>query len=33
MNKTEFYLSQCADAASKSPMAFTLGAVLVKGGK
>ncbi|KAI0062969.1 hypothetical protein BV25DRAFT_1870135 [Artomyces pyxidatus] len=33
MNKTQFYLSQCADAASKSPMYFTLGAVLVKGGK
>ncbi|KAH9039082.1 hypothetical protein EDB85DRAFT_2141334 [Lactarius pseudohatsudake] len=32
-NKTQFYLSQCADAASKSPMCFTLGAVLVKGGK
>ncbi|KAL6302598.1 hypothetical protein BKA93DRAFT_929565 [Sparassis latifolia] len=33
MNKTQFYLSQCADAASKSPMCFTLGAVMVKGGK
>ena len=33
MNKTQFYLSQCADAATKSPMIFTLGAVLVKGGK
>ncbi|KAI0311241.1 hypothetical protein OF83DRAFT_1151680 [Amylostereum chailletii] len=33
MNKTQFYLSQCADAAAKSPMCFTLGAVLVKGGK
>ena len=33
MSKTQFYLSQCADAASKSPMCFTLGAVLVKGGK
>lgn len=33
MNKTQFYLSHCADAASKSPMCFTLGAVLVKGGK
>ncbi|KAI0032125.1 hypothetical protein K488DRAFT_50605 [Vararia minispora EC-137] len=33
MNKTQFYLSQCADAASKSAMCFTLGAVLVKGGK
>ena len=33
MNKTQFYLSQCAAAASKSPMCFTLGAILVKGGK
>ncbi|CCM05927.1 uncharacterized protein FIBRA_08165 [Fibroporia radiculosa] len=33
MNKTQFYLSQCAEAASKSPMCFTLGAVIVKGGK
>lgn len=33
MNKTQFYLSQCADAAAKSPMCYTLGAVLVKGGK
>jgi hypothetical protein len=33
MSKTQFYLSQCVDAAAKSPMAFTLGAVLVKGGK
>ncbi|KAI0296966.1 hypothetical protein B0F90DRAFT_1953249 [Multifurca ochricompacta] len=33
MSKNRFYLSQCADAASKSPMCFTLGAVLVKGGK
>jgi hypothetical protein len=33
MNKTQFYLSQGADAASKSPMCFTLDAVLVKGGK
>lgn len=33
MSKTQFYLSQCANAASKSPMCFTLGAVLVKGGK
>lgn len=33
MNKTQYYLSQCADAASKSPMMFTLGAVMVKGGK
>lgn len=33
MNKSQFYLSSCADAASKSPMSYTLGAVLVKGGK
>ncbi|KAH9943891.1 hypothetical protein B0H21DRAFT_823431 [Amylocystis lapponica] len=33
MNKTQFYLSQCGEAASKSPMCFTLGAVMVKGGK
>ncbi|EPQ55964.1 hypothetical protein GLOTRDRAFT_93474 [Gloeophyllum trabeum ATCC 11539] len=33
MNKTQFYLSQCAEAAAKSSMCFTLGAVLVKGGK
>lgn len=33
MNKTQFYLSSCMDAASKSPMSFTLGAILVKGGK
>ncbi|KAI8996306.1 hypothetical protein BD414DRAFT_520239 [Trametes punicea] len=33
MNKTQFYLSQCAEAASKSPMCFTLGAIMVKGGK
>lgn len=33
MNKTQFYLSECAQAASKSPMCFKLGAVLVKGGK
>ncbi|KAI0633039.1 hypothetical protein C8Q77DRAFT_1175868 [Trametes polyzona] len=33
MNKTQFYLSQCAEAASKSQMCFTLGAVMVKGGK
>ncbi|KAG8991389.1 hypothetical protein FRB94_012542 [Tulasnella sp. JGI-2019a] len=33
MNKSQFYLQQCSDAASKSPMCFTLGAVLVKGGK
>ena len=33
MNKTQFYLSQCAEAASKSHMCFTLGAVMVKGGK
>lgn len=33
MNKSQFYLSQCADAATKSTMCFNLGAVLVKGGK
>lgn len=33
MSKSQFYLSQCAEAASKSPMCFCLGAVLVKGGK
>ncbi|KAI0742927.1 hypothetical protein C8Q80DRAFT_1259355 [Daedaleopsis nitida] len=33
MNKTQFYLSQCAEAASKSHMCFTLDAVMVKGGK
>jgi Cytidine and deoxycytidylate deaminase zinc-binding region len=33
MNKSQFYLSQCADAAAKSTMCFNLGAVLVKGGK
>ncbi len=33
MNKTQYYLSQCAEAASKSSMCFTLGAVMVKGGK
>lgn len=33
MNKTQYYLSQCAEAATKSPMCFTLGAVMVKGGK
>lgn len=33
MNKSQYYLSQCAEAASKSPMCFTLGAVMVKGGK
>ena len=33
MNKTQFYLSQRADAVSKSPMCFVLSAVLVKGGK
>ncbi|CAL1698221.1 unnamed protein product [Somion occarium] len=33
MNKSQYYLSQCADAASKSSMCFTLGAVMVKGGK
>ncbi|KAJ7353114.1 hypothetical protein DFH08DRAFT_774071 [Mycena albidolilacea] len=33
MNKSQFYLSQCADAASKSTMYYTLGSVIVKGGK
>ncbi|KAJ7153466.1 hypothetical protein C8R43DRAFT_885683 [Mycena crocata] len=33
MNKSQFYLSQCADAASKSTMYHTLGAAIVKGGK
>ncbi|KAI0076989.1 hypothetical protein K474DRAFT_1596903 [Panus rudis PR-1116 ss-1] len=33
MSKPQYYLSQCSEAASKSPMYFTLGAVLVKGGK
>ncbi|KIM24527.1 hypothetical protein M408DRAFT_232496 [Serendipita vermifera MAFF 305830] len=33
MSKHQFYLSKCEDAASKSTMCFTLGAVLVKGGK
>ena len=33
MNKSQFYLSQCVDAATKSPMCFTLGAIIVKGGK
>lgn len=33
MSKPQYYLSQCIEAASKSPMHFTLGAVMVKGGK
>lgn len=33
MSKSQIYLSQCIEAASKSQMCFTLGAVLVKGGK
>ncbi|KIJ06007.1 hypothetical protein PAXINDRAFT_140914 [Paxillus involutus ATCC 200175] len=33
MHKSQYYFSQCIEAASKSPMAYTLGAVLVKGGK
>lgn len=33
MSKTQYYLSQCVEAATKSPMCFTLGAVMVKGGK
>ncbi|KAF9043768.1 hypothetical protein BDZ89DRAFT_1059217 [Hymenopellis radicata] len=32
-NKPQFYLSQCIQAASKSPMSFTLGSIIVKGGK
>ncbi|RDB17734.1 hypothetical protein Hypma_001056 [Hypsizygus marmoreus] len=31
--KSQFYLSQCIEVAAKSPMAFTLGSVIVKGGK
>ena len=33
MCKSQYYLSQCAEVAAKSPMCFTLGAVMVKGGK
>ncbi|KAJ7123763.1 hypothetical protein C8R44DRAFT_875927 [Mycena epipterygia] len=33
MNKSQFYLSQCVDAASKSTMYYKLGSALVKGGK
>ncbi|KAJ6625972.1 hypothetical protein B0H10DRAFT_2173969 [Mycena sp. CBHHK59/15] len=33
MNKSQFYLSQCVEAASKSLMYYTLGSVIVKGGK
>jgi hypothetical protein len=33
MSKSNFYLSQCEDAAARSQMCFNLGAVLVKGGK
>ncbi|KAG8952095.1 hypothetical protein FRC04_005095 [Tulasnella sp. 424] len=33
MSKSQFYLQQCSDAASKSSMCFHLGAILVKGGK
>ncbi|KAJ7054690.1 hypothetical protein C8F01DRAFT_1259521 [Mycena amicta] len=33
MNKSQFYLSQCVEAASKSPMYYTLGSAIVKGGK
>ncbi|KAK0200738.1 hypothetical protein DFS33DRAFT_1445071 [Desarmillaria ectypa] len=32
-SKSQFYLSQCIEAASKSSMAFTLGSIIVKGGK
>ncbi|KII83616.1 hypothetical protein PLICRDRAFT_702425 [Plicaturopsis crispa FD-325 SS-3] len=33
MNKTQYYLSECVEAASKSSMVFTLGSIMVKGGK
>ncbi|KAF7297359.1 CMP/dCMP-type deaminase domain-containing protein [Mycena indigotica] len=33
MNKSQFYKSQCIEAASKSTMYYTLGSVIVKGGK
>ncbi|KDQ08941.1 hypothetical protein BOTBODRAFT_117881 [Botryobasidium botryosum FD-172 SS1] len=33
MCKSDWLYQRCADAAEKSPMQFTLGAVLVKGGK
>ncbi|KAH8114822.1 hypothetical protein DFH11DRAFT_1840857 [Phellopilus nigrolimitatus] len=33
MNKSQFYLSECAQSAERSPMCFKLGAVMVKGGK
>ncbi|KAJ7607487.1 hypothetical protein FB45DRAFT_690387, partial [Roridomyces roridus] len=33
MKKSQFYLSHCVEAASKSPMRYTLGSALVKGGK
>ncbi|KAI6041771.1 hypothetical protein EDC04DRAFT_2565105 [Pisolithus marmoratus] len=33
MHKSDFYYSQCVEAASKSTMNFHLGAVLAKGGK
>ena len=33
MNKSQFYLSECAEVAAKSPMCFKLGAIVVKGGK
>ncbi|KAL4264022.1 Cytidine deaminase-like protein [Pleurotus pulmonarius] len=32
-NKSQFYLSMCVEAASKSPMNFNLGSIIVKGGK
>ncbi|KAG9098513.1 hypothetical protein FS749_003648 [Ceratobasidium sp. UAMH 11750] len=31
--KSQYYLNQCIQAAEKSTMNFTLGAILVKGGK
>ena len=33
MSKSQFYLSECTQAAEKSTMCFKLGAALVKGGK
>ncbi|TCD67749.1 hypothetical protein EIP91_011991 [Steccherinum ochraceum] len=33
MSKSQFYLSECVDTAMKSSMCFTLGAIVVKGGK
>ncbi|KAH8077087.1 hypothetical protein BXZ70DRAFT_902471 [Cristinia sonorae] len=33
MSKSQYYLSECLQVATKSPMCFTLGAIMVKGGK